>query len=185
MLFAGYTAIGPDMAARTPTISSAGSRTAWPSHALQRGDRFDGATLTTLDGEPVVQAATVRVVTVFADQCAIAAQSVPQWNETAGVLRANAIPYAIAACGDRDKLATFNEIGGLTEAIQYGGECASFEEIAKLNGGIRHYVIDSDGSVIGAWQGTPAFEDAKQRLLDEILSVVEADPTWRPPLYDQ
>lgn len=150
-----------------PTVSRSGRHSSWPAYALKPSDvlRLPG-------NAGALRVTEAMVVTLFSDKCPVAAQSTPVWNMFSDGLGAKSVPYTVIGCGaSEDELEAFGRRNLIKARLLFGGSCEALEPFAKLNGGIRHYAVNAEAKVTGAWEGMPIVDSAARAWLDEMLAL--------------
>lgn len=155
-----------------PAGQSSSRPYSWPTESLNRSDLLVLPPLELVSGAGLAfPPQEAIVVTAFGDRCPIAAQSVPLWNRIGARLRRASIPYVVIGCGTNAKrIADFARTSNLQPSTYFAGPCEEFGVRAQLNGGVRHYVLNSRSQVVAAWRGMPAYARTEERMLNQIVA---------------
>lgn len=140
-----------------------------PKNALQIGSVATLPPLTAVHDAPRdLPRGRVFAVTAFDMACRNTGRAAGWLNDVTTALASEGVPHVIAGCGPSAKdFANFVRDKGL-RAPAYFGACEQLAPAMKLEGGIRHYVLDSNRSVLDAWAGVPIYLYAERNLTAQI-----------------
>lgn len=145
-----------------------------PKKALKLGETAILPTIEPIGDAPSSLPGSVLAVTAFDMACGNLAPSADWLNDVTGQLEATGVPHVIIGCGQsREALASFLTGNGLS-APAYYATCAQLSPRMQLHGGIRHYVLSDDRTVLDAWSGVPIFRHSERDMTAQIVHVASS-----------